>query len=122
MGARVLEMNPSLRPLIPIVRHHHEFYNGKGYPDGLSGHRIPIEARIVSVADAIEAMASDRPYRKARSNQHIIDEIKKYSGTQFDPKVVELAVKLLESEELNKKSFAKVETIFTMREFGNQQP
>ena len=121
IGARVLEMNPSLRPLIPIVRHHHEFYNGKGYPDGLSGHQIPIEARIVSVADAIEAMASDRPYRKARSNQHIIDEIKRFAGTQFDPKVVELAVRLLESEELNKASFAQVETIFTTREFGNQQ-
>ena len=64
IGARVLEMNPSLRLLIPIVRHHHEYYNGKGYPDGLSGHQIPIEARIVSVADAIEAMASDRPYRQ----------------------------------------------------------
>jgi len=121
IGARVLEMNPSLRLLIPIVRHHHEFYNGKGYPDGLSEHQIPIEARIVSVADAIEAMASDRPYRKARSNQFIIDEIKRFAGTQFDPKVVELAVKLLESEELNKESFAQAETIFTMREFGNQQ-
>jgi putative nucleotidyltransferase with HDIG domain len=121
IGARVLEMNPSLRLLIPIVRHHHEFYNGQGYPDGLSGHQIPIEARIVSVADAIEAMASDRPYRKARSNQQIIDEIKKFSGTQFDPKVVELAVKLLESEELNKAPFAQVDTIFKMQEFGNQQ-
>jgi HD-GYP domain-containing protein (c-di-GMP phosphodiesterase class II) len=66
-------------------------------------------------------MASDRPYRKARSNQQIIDEIKKFSGTQFDPKVVELAVKLLESEELNKAPFAQVDTIFKMQEFGNQQ-
>ena len=57
IGARVLEMNPSLRLLIPIVRYHHEFYNGQGYPDGISGQQIPIEARIVSVADAIEAMA-----------------------------------------------------------------
>jgi diguanylate cyclase (GGDEF)-like protein/putative nucleotidyltransferase with HDIG domain len=122
IGARVLEMNPSLRLLIPIVRHHHEFYNGQGYPDGLSEHEIPIEARIVSVADAIEAMASDRPYRKARSNQYIIEEIKRFAGTQFDPKVVELAVELLESEELNKASFPQVETIFTIREFGNQQP
>jgi putative nucleotidyltransferase with HDIG domain len=73
IGARVLEMNPSLRLLIPIVRHHHEFYNGQGYPDRLSEHQIPIEARIVSVADAIEAMASDRPYRKAHSNQFIIE-------------------------------------------------
>lgn len=122
MGARVLEMNPSLRPLIPIIRHHHEFYNGKGYPDGLSGHQIPIEARIVSIADAIEAMASDRPYRKARSNQYIIEEIKRHAGTQFDPKVVEAAVNLLESEELNRASFLQIETILATREFGNQQP
>jgi putative nucleotidyltransferase with HDIG domain len=121
IGARVLEMNPSLGLLIPIVRHHHEFYNGQGYPDGLSEHHIPIEARIVSVADAIEAMGSDRPYRKARSNQYIIDEIKKFADTQFDPKVAEVAVKLLESEEINKTSVAQVKTIFTLREFGNQQ-
>jgi putative nucleotidyltransferase with HDIG domain len=121
IGSRVLEMNPSLRLLIPIVRHHHEFYNGEGYPDGLSGHQIPIEARIVSVADAIEAMASDRPYRKARSNQYIIDEIKRFSGTQFDPKVVELAVRLLESEEISKQSHIPIETAFAIRNIGPQQ-
>ena len=110
-----MEMNPSLRLLIPIVRHHHEFYNGQGYPDGLSGHQIPIEARIVSVADAMEAMASDRPYRKARSIQYIIDEIKKFAGTQFDPKIVEQAVRLLESEEINQLSQAPTETIFAIR-------
>ena len=88
IGARVLEMNPSLRLLIPIVHHHHEFYNGRGYPDGLSGHQIPIEARIVSVADAIEAMASDRPYRKARSNQYIIDEIKRFAAHSLTLKLL----------------------------------
>jgi HD-GYP domain-containing protein (c-di-GMP phosphodiesterase class II) len=113
-------MNPSLRLLIPIVRHHHEFYNGKGYPDGLSGYQIPIEARIVSVADAIEAMASNRPYRKSRSRQYILDEIKRFSGTQFDPKVVEQAVRLLESDEINQVSFAPVRTIFAIRGTGNQ--
>jgi diguanylate cyclase (GGDEF)-like protein/putative nucleotidyltransferase with HDIG domain len=120
IGARVLGMNPSLRLLIPIVRHHHEFYNGQGYPDGLSGYQIPIEARIVSVADAIEAMASDRPYRKARSRQYILNEIKRFSGSQFDPKVAEQAVRLLESEEINQASFAPVGTIFAIRGTGNQ--
>jgi putative nucleotidyltransferase with HDIG domain len=120
IGARVLEMNPSLRLLIPIIRYHHEFYNGQGYPDGLSGYQIPIEARIVSVADAIEAMASDRPYRKARSRQYILDQIKRFSGIQFDPKVVEQAVRLLESEEINQASFEPVETIFAIRDTGNQ--
>jgi hypothetical protein len=115
MGARVLEKNPSLSMLIPIVRHHHEFYNGLGYPDGLSGHQIPIEARIVSVADAIEAMGSDRPYRKARSEHYIIEELQRLSGIQFDPKVAEQAVKLLESEEISKSSHAPMETIFAIR-------
>ena len=65
---------------------------------------------------------SDRPYRKARSNQYIIDEIKKFSGTQFDPKVVEQAVKLLESNEMSKESFARDETLFVTRDFGNKTP
>jgi putative nucleotidyltransferase with HDIG domain len=120
IGARVLEMNPSLRVLIPIVRHHHEFYNGQGYPDRLFGQQIPIEARIVSVADAMEAMASDRPYRKARSRQYILDEIKRFSGTQFDPNVVEQAVRLLESEEINQASIAPVGTNFALRGTGNE--
>ena len=119
IGARVLEMNPSLRLLSPIVRHHHEFFNGQGYPDGLIGYQIPIEARIVSVADAIESMASDRPYRKARSNQYIIDEIKKFAGTQFDPKVVEYAVKLLESKEISLFSNLTTDTVFTKRDIGD---
>ena len=120
IGVRVLEMNPSLRLLIPIIHHHHEFYNGKGYPDGLNRHQIPIEARIVSVADAMEAMASDRPYRKARSIQYIIDEIKKFAGTQFDPKIVEQAVRILESEEINQLSQVPTEKIFAIRSIGNE--
>lgn len=120
IGARVLEINPSLRILIPIVRHHHEFYNGKGYPDGISGHQIPIEARVVSIADAIEAMASDRPYRKARTTQYILNELKKFSGIQFDPKVVEQAIKLLESEEFDKVFDLSIGKAFVTRAFGNQ--
>jgi len=116
IGARVLEMNPSLRMLIPIVRHHHEFFNGQGFPDGLAGHQIPIEARIVSVADAMEAMGSDRPYRKARSKQYIIDEIKRFAGIQFDPKIVEQAVLLLESNEISKSAYEpRTDMIFAIR-------
>jgi diguanylate cyclase (GGDEF)-like protein/putative nucleotidyltransferase with HDIG domain len=95
LGSELLKNSPSLRSLIPIVRHHHEFYNGEGYPDKLSGNQIPIEARIVAVADAIEAMISDRPYRKALKPQDIIDELNKHSGTQFDPLVVREAIKIL---------------------------
>lgn len=118
IGVRILELNPSLRMLIPIVRHHHEFYNGQGYPDGLAEHAIPIEARIVSIADAMEAMGSDRPYRKARSRQYIIEEIKKFAGTQFDPRIVEYAVELLESEEIATSSHASTEKIFAIRGMG----
>lgn len=102
VGARVLGMNPSLRVLIPIVRHHHERFDGLGYPSGLAGNQIPIEARILTVADAIEAMASDRPYRKALRRGYIINELKRFSGTQFDPQVVELAIQLFESSEVIK--------------------
>lgn len=95
LGSELIKNSPSLRPLMPIVRHHHEFFNGEGYPDKLSGIQIPIEARIVAVADAIEAMISDRPYRKALKPEAIIEELNKHSGTQFDPLVVHEATKML---------------------------
>jgi diguanylate cyclase (GGDEF)-like protein/putative nucleotidyltransferase with HDIG domain len=99
LGAALLKKSPHLRPLIPIVRHHHEFYNGEGYPDKISENRITIEARIVSVADAIEAMSSDRPYRKARSTEYIIEELKRCSSTQFDPLVANTAIQILKEME-----------------------
>lgn len=95
MGATLLQKSPSLRPLIPIVKHHHEYYDGKGYPDGLKGNQIPIEARIIAVADAIEAMNSDRSYRKAFDVNQIILELRKSAGAQFDPQVVDVSVKIL---------------------------
>jgi len=107
LGAALLEKSPYLRQLIPIVRHHHEFYNGKGYPDKVAGNQIAIEARIVSVADAIEAMSSDRPYRKARSIEYIMEELQRCSSTQFDPLVTEAAIKILkemESAEITEKA------------------
>jgi diguanylate cyclase (GGDEF)-like protein/putative nucleotidyltransferase with HDIG domain len=97
LGGELVKNSPSLRPLVPIIRHHHEHYNGKGYPDGLAGNQIPIEARIVAVADAIEAMASDRPYRKALKPKQIMEELSRNSGTQFDPLVVREAMKMLEA-------------------------
>jgi putative nucleotidyltransferase with HDIG domain len=88
MGANLLQACTSLAQLIPIIRHHHEYYNGLGYPDKLAGNMIPLEARIIAVADAIEAMASDRPYRIGMSHIEIMDELRRNSGTQFDPMVV----------------------------------
>jgi len=97
-GAELLEKNPSLRPLIPIIRHHHEFFNGNGYPDQLKGSQINIEARIVAIADAIEAMSSDRPYRKALNTLNMISELKKQAGSQFDPLIVDQAIRMIEFE------------------------
>lgn len=94
-----MKNSPSLRSLVPIIRHHHEFYNGMGYPDKLAGNQISIEARIIAVADAIEAMTSDRPYRKALNPEQVIEELRRYSGTQFDPLVAKEAIRLLEGNQ-----------------------
>ena len=73
-----------------IIRQHHERYDGKGYPDGLKGNEICIEARILTVADGIDAMLSDRVYRKALSYDKMIEELRENAGKQFDPRVVDV--------------------------------
>jgi putative nucleotidyltransferase with HDIG domain len=89
LGAEIIGQCHSLRRLIPIVRHHHEHYDGGGYPDRLSGQDIPLEARIMSLADAVEAMASDRPYRRGTDSPFILRELQAGLGSQFDPLVVQ---------------------------------
>ncbi|MFC1998892.1 HD domain-containing phosphohydrolase [Chloroflexota bacterium] len=74
---------------LPIIEHHHEWYNGNGYPNGLKGDDIPMGARILAVVDTFDAMTSDRPYRSALSAQEAIDELRQLSGAQWDPKIVE---------------------------------
>jgi putative two-component system response regulator len=81
--------------LIAMVHYHHEHWNGEGYPSKLTGEEIPIGARIISVCDAIDAMASTRPYREALSMEQIREELEKCSGVQWDPAVIEVAVKNL---------------------------
>jgi putative nucleotidyltransferase with HDIG domain len=103
-GATLLEKSPHLRTLIPIIQQHHEFYNGEGYPGKLSSNQISVEARIVSGADAIEAMLSDRPYRKARSTSEVIKELQRCSNTQFDPLVVNAAIEMLKEMEKEKRT------------------
>jgi putative nucleotidyltransferase with HDIG domain len=95
LGGDLVKNSPSLRSLVPIIRHHHEYYNGEGYPDRLAGKQISIEARIVAVADAIEAMTSDRPYRQSLRTEQVTAELIKNSGTQFDPLVVGAALKMV---------------------------
>jgi putative nucleotidyltransferase with HDIG domain len=98
IGEELMKKSPSLRSLIPIVHHHHEFFNGKGYPDKLVGAQIPIEARIVAVADAIGAMFAERPYREAFSMSAVVNEIQTHAGTQFDPLVVDAAIRMIEAD------------------------
>jgi HD-GYP domain-containing protein (c-di-GMP phosphodiesterase class II) len=88
LGARMLSHIPELGPAVPAVRHHHERFDGRGYPDGLSGEDIPLVARVVSVADAFDAMVRGRPYARGISQEDALEEIERNSGTQFDPEVV----------------------------------
>src|SRR5499426_3709227 len=100
IGARILEPVDFLRDIAPCVRHHHEWYDGssRGYPDRLRGEQIPLPSRIILVADTVEAMTSDRPYRHALSLEAVVSEIHKYTGTQFDPKVTGPFLRLIERE------------------------
>ncbi|MBL7031992.1 MAG: HD domain-containing protein [Nitrospira sp.] len=90
IGVRIIQSIPFLEEAIPVILYHHEWYNGKGYPEGLEGENIPLVARIVCVADAVDAMLSDRPYRAALSIDDVLKELNRQSGTQFDSKVVDL--------------------------------
>jgi putative nucleotidyltransferase with HDIG domain len=96
LGAELLETCQGLRHLALIVKHHHEWWDGTGYPDNLQGEAIPLEARILAVCDAVEAMASDRPYSPAMSLDEIIAELRRYAGTQFEPNIVEKFVRVTE--------------------------
>ena len=86
IGANIIANVAKLAPELPIIRHHHEWYNGSGYPDRLIGDEIPKLARVLHVADAFEAMTRARPYRmRPLSTEQAIAELRKYAGVQFDP-------------------------------------
>jgi len=89
-GEEICRPLSSLRGALPIIRHHHERWDGKGYPDGLKGEEIPLLARIVAVADAFDAMINDRPYRKALSKEKALKILRTGAGTQWDPEIVEI--------------------------------
>lgn len=92
-----------LKTAIPIIRHHHERYDGKGYPDGLAGDEIPLGSQILAVADSFVAMLSDRPYRQARGREEAISELKRQAGSQFNPIVVGALLKSLNEVKSNEK-------------------
>jgi ribonuclease P protein subunit RPR2 len=100
IGAQIVEPIRFLGDAVEIVRTHHEWFDGTGYPRGLRGEEIPLAARIFSIADSFDAMTSDRPYRRALSLDHALDEIRGGSGTQFDPSVVCAFLDLIEDHDL----------------------
>jgi putative nucleotidyltransferase with HDIG domain len=95
VGASMIEMLGEMHPIVPLIKHHHECYDGSGYPDGLRGEQIPLISRIIAVADMYDAMTSDRPYRKRRTHQFAVEEILSVSGTKIDPKVAEAFLDVL---------------------------
>jgi putative nucleotidyltransferase with HDIG domain len=97
-GAEILSPLKFLDGIIKLIVCHHERYDGKGYPKGLKCEKIPLGARIMLVADAFDAMTSDRPYRKKLSIEEAIEELKRNSGTQFDPGVVKAFLEVLRVE------------------------
>jgi putative nucleotidyltransferase with HDIG domain len=96
-GAAILSRAKSLHKYIPAVRHHHEWFNGEGYPDGLRGNDIPLNAAIIAVADAFDAMTSSRPYKKPRTCEEALRELNRYAGKQFAPHVVKVFHQVVES-------------------------
>jgi putative nucleotidyltransferase with HDIG domain len=96
-GASILAPLAFLAHVLPAIRHHHERFDGGGYPDGLAGSAIPLEARILQVADSYHAMASHRPYRSAQPVEFVRQELTRHAGTQFDPDVVQALLEILSS-------------------------
>ncbi len=99
LGKQILEQAPELTDITPLVLHHQERYDGTGYPDRLSGESIPLGARIIAAADAYHAIISDRPYRSRRSHVDAVDELSRCSGAQFDPKVVQDLLVVIDTDE-----------------------
>ena len=97
---QILEPIHFLKPALPAIKYHHERFDGTGYPHGLKGREIPFKARIICVADAWDAMLSNRPYREALSIELASKELQSHAGTQFDPEVVDFFVQLSKEEKI----------------------
>ncbi|HLB78456.1 MAG TPA: diguanylate cyclase, partial [Candidatus Dormibacteraeota bacterium] len=95
LGARILQPIKAFRQILNVVLHHHEWYDGSGYPDGLAGQNIPLHARIVSVCDAYHAMTSTRPYRQKRTQEFALAQLEAGKGTQFDPIIVDYFIQMM---------------------------
>ncbi len=102
VGGSIVQMVGRLASLVPIILHHHERYDGHGYPEGLGGEQIPLSSRILSAVDAYDAMRSDRPYRPAYSKEHALAELQRGAGSQFDPQVIKALISCLEAKRAEK--------------------
>lgn len=94
-GAILLEKVEKMNDIVPLVKYHHERIDGKGYPEGLKGEEIPLGARILHIAESFDSMISDRPYRPALGKEYAFSELKRCNGLQFDPEIVEIALRVL---------------------------
>ncbi|MBI3805870.1 MAG: response regulator [Nitrospirae bacterium] len=104
LGAEIIKGVDFLNPVVPIIYYHQERFDGKGYPEGLSGEEIPIGARIIAILDTFDAMTSDRPYRKALPMEIAFAELRRCTGSQFDPKIVETLIQIIQEDQLRSHS------------------
>ena len=100
IGAKILLRIATLRDAIPYVLYHHERWDGNGYPFGKAREEIPVEARVLAIADAFDAMTSDRPYRPALTRDQALAEVERCAGTQFDPRIARVFLELFAESEL----------------------
>lgn len=110
-GAAMLDPIMQLRAVIPGIRHHHERWDGRGYPDGLAGEDVPLLGRIIAVADTYDAIVSSRPYRPARTAEQALAVIREGAGSQFDPEIAEVFLKMAEEGEVASAETRRAETI-----------
>jgi putative nucleotidyltransferase with HDIG domain len=97
-GSEIVKAVMKLHPIVPVILHHHENFDGSGYPSGLKGNDIPILARIIRVADSYDAMVSHRPYKKTLAASEAVEEIVSNSGTQFDPQVANVFLEIIRED------------------------
>jgi len=97
LGATIVGRVHQLAPCLPAILHHHERYDGSGYPKGLKGKEIPLEARILAIADAFAAMTSERSFSSAFSHEKAVGEIRRNAGTQFDPKLAKVFLSIVDN-------------------------
>jgi HD-GYP domain-containing protein (c-di-GMP phosphodiesterase class II) len=100
IAIRMLERVEGLKDSLPMIKHHHERFDGKGYPDGLTGHDIPLGARIIAVAETFDVLVSDVPWRDALTLEEAVQELRSNRGTQFDPMVVDAFLTAIDDKQV----------------------